>query len=80
MNYGVVYGMGWVWGIFQPNRPLKIEKSPTLGSYKNNVMYHHAPLVRWSLHKYKCLWTVGGKGRGSSLQEGVSHIYIYIYT
>ena len=38
MNYGVVYGTGWVWGIFQPNQPLRIEKSPTLRSYKNNVM------------------------------------------
>ena len=23
----------------------------------------------------KCLWGVGGKGRGSSLQEGTSHTY-----
>ena len=28
---------------------------------------HQTPLVRWSLHKYKCLWGVGGKDRGSSL-------------
>ena len=32
-------------------------------------------LVRWSLHKYKCLWGVGGKGQDSSFQEGVSHTY-----
>ena len=41
--------------------------------------YTHIPLVRWSLHKYKCLWDVGGggegKGHGSSLQEGTSHTY-----
>ena len=23
---------------------------------------HHAPLVRWSLHKYKCLWDVREMG------------------
>ena len=45
-------------------------------------VYRRAPLVRWSLHKYKCLWGVGGKGqdsggkgRGSSLQEGGSHTF-----
>ena len=39
--------------------------------------YTHIPLVRWSLHKYKCLWDVGGggKGHGSSLQERASHTY-----
>ena len=37
--------------------------------------YHHIPLVRWLLHKYKCLWGVGGKRWGSSLQEGASHTY-----
>ena len=26
------------------------------------VNYHRTPLVRWSPHKYKCLWSVGGKG------------------
>ena len=26
-------------------------------------------------YKYKYLWDVGGKSWGSSLQEGVSHIY-----
>ena len=36
---------------------------------------HRAPLVRWLLHKYKCLWGVEGKGRDSNLQEGVSHTY-----
>ena len=24
---------------------------------------------------YKCLWGVGGKGRGLSFKEGASHIY-----
>ena len=38
MNYGVAYRMGWVWGIFQPNRSLRIEKSPTLGSSKKNAI------------------------------------------
>ena len=33
------------------------------------------PLVRWSLHKYKYLWSVGGKDRGSSLQKRASHTY-----
>ena len=37
--------------------------------------YHHISLVRWSLHKYKCLWGVGGKIRGSSFQERTSHTY-----
>ena len=36
---------------------------------------HRAPLVRWSLHKYKCLWDVREKGQGSNLQEGDSHTY-----
>ena len=38
-------------------------------------IHHRTPLVRWSLHKYKYLWGVGGKGQGSSFQEGVSHTY-----
>ena len=42
---------------------------------KMQLDYHRIPLVRWSLHKYKCLWGVGGKGRGLSIQEGVSHTY-----
>ena len=32
-------------------------------------------LVWWSFHRYKCLWDVEGKGRGSSLQKGASHTY-----
>ena len=42
-----------------------------------SVVYtdHRAPLVQWSLHKYKCLWGVGGKGQNSSLQEGVLQTY-----
>ena len=39
------------------------------------LIYHRAPLVQWSLYKYKCLWGVGGKGRGSSIQERVSDTY-----
>ena len=31
--------------------------------------------LKWSLHKYKCLCGVGGKGWGSNLQEEVSHTY-----
>ena len=27
---------------------------------------HHAPLVQWSLHKYKYLWGVESKDLGSS--------------
>ena len=42
---------------------------------KNMINYHCTPLVRWSLHKYKCLWGVRGKGQGSSLQERDSHTY-----
>jgi len=26
------------------------------------IGYHRAPLVWWSLYKYKCLWGVGGQG------------------
>ena len=37
--------------------------------------YHHAPMVRWSLHKYKCLCGVEGKGRNSSLQKEISYTY-----
>ena len=40
-------------------------------------IYHPAPLVRWLLYKYKCLQGVGGKGGGSSLQEGVSCTYTF---
>ena len=36
---------------------------------------HRTPLVRWSLHKFKYLWGVGGKDRSSNLQERVSHTY-----
>ena len=39
------------------------------------VFDHHALLVRWSLHKYKYLWGMRGKGQGSNLQESVSHTY-----
>ena len=41
----------------------------------NIIINHRTSLVRWSLHKYKCSWGVGGKGWGLSLQEGVSHTY-----
>ena len=43
--------------------------------FKSQLDNHRAPLVRWSLHKYECLWGVGGKSRGSSFQEGTSHTY-----
>ena len=42
---------------------------------KDSFPYHRAPLVRWSLHKYKYLWSVGGKDWSSNLQKGVSHTY-----
>ena len=42
---------------------------------KKNLKDHHTPLVRWSLHKYKYLWGVGGKDRDSSLQERTSYTY-----
>ena len=41
----------------------------------NVKIYHRTLLVQRSLHKYKYLRSVGGKGRSSSLQEGFSHIY-----
>ena len=47
----------------------------TKAKIKIQLDYHRTPLVRWSLHKYKCLWGVGGKGRGLSIQEGASHTY-----
>ena len=27
--------------------------------FEKNISIHRAPLVRWSFHKYKCLWGVG---------------------
>ena len=42
-----------------------------------NIIYHCTSLVRWLLHKYKCLWSVRGKGQGSSLQEGALHTYTF---
>ena len=37
---------------------------------------HRTSLMRWSLLKYKCLQSVGGKSRGSNFQERISYIYI----
>ena len=37
------------------------------------LLYHHTPLMQWSFHKYKYLWSVERKSQGSSLQEGTSH-------
>ena len=37
--------------------------------------YHYAPLVRWSLYKYKWLCDMGDKSWGLSLQEGTSYTY-----
>ena len=42
---------------------------------EQDLFYHRTPLVRWSLYKYRCLWGVGGKGWGSTLQERVWHTY-----
>ena len=56
--------------------------SSNLSQFCNNTMskaqlgYHHTSLVRQSLHKYKCLWSVRDKGQGSSHQEKVSYTYI----
>ena len=41
-------------------------------------IYHKSDIkifLKWSLHKYKCLCGVGGKGWGSNLQEEASHTY-----
>ena len=50
---------------------LKIKYELRKSSFKafNNIVgeYHRTPLVQWSLHKYECLWSMGGKGRGSSI-------------
>ena len=43
--------------------------------YSKKTYHYCAPLMRWSLYKCKCLWDVGGKGRDSSFQEGVSYTY-----
>ena len=53
--------------------PLQIQ----LPSTKSPPPYHRTPLVWWSLHGYKCLWSVGGKGRSSSLQEGALQTYTF---
>ena len=42
---------------------------------KKKKKNHRTPLVRWSLHKYKYLWDVEGKGQGSNLQKRVSLTY-----
>jgi len=49
------------------------DKKYTFFLYQKISIDHRAPLVRWSLHKYKCQWGIGGKGRGSSLQERALH-------
>ena len=36
---------------------------------------HWTLLVRWPLHKYKCLWNVGDKS--STLPKGTSYTYTY---
>ena len=41
--------------------------------------YHRTLLMRWSFYKYKCLWGVGGKSRGSSLQEKALHTHKHLY-
>ena len=40
-------------------------------------IHHRTSLVRWSLYKYKCLWSVGGKGRGSSFRRKL-HTHIHL--
>ena len=46
-----------------------------LQEVKISRSYYYAPLVQWSLYKYKYLWGMGGKGQDLSLQEGVLHTY-----
>ena len=44
-----------------------------------SICHHRTLLMQWSLHKYKWLYSVEGKGRGSSFQEETSHTS-YTYT
>ena len=57
------------------NQSLNIELPKIKLHIKRKILDHCTLLVQWSLHKYKCLWGVGNMGRGSSLQEEVSHTY-----
>ena len=58
--------MDWEWG------PLGT-KNERVYIKLNTIL---ALLVQWTLYKYKCLWGVGIKGRDSSLQKRVSHVYV----
>ena len=51
---------------------LKSELIVCIHRINHDGQYHRAPLVQWLLHKYKCLWSVGGKGWGSSLEKRAS--------
>ena len=43
------------------------------------IIINHAPLVRWSLYKYKCLWDVGGGVRvGVQVSKREFHTYIQL--
>ena len=42
--------------------------------------YYRALLVRWSLHKYKCLWGVMGGGGEESGFKFLGESFTYIYT
>ena len=61
--------------IYSKRKAFKESTLKQQSNHINRIYYHHAPLVRWSLHKYKCLWGVGSKGRDSSIQEKTSHTY-----
>ena len=54
------------------NKPYFYKTFPLI---KDSFPYHRAPLVRWSLHKYKYLWSMESKNWSSNLQNGVSHTY-----
>ena len=51
---------------------LSLSQSHTLQKSHTTPLHILSAMVT---HKYKCLWGMGGKGRGSSLQEGASHTY-----
>ena len=45
--------------------------------YRRNINYCIS-LVRWSLHKYKCLWGVGGGGVRADVQVSKMELYTHI--
>ena len=45
--------------------------------FEKNISIHRAPLVRWSFHKYKCLWGVGVRA-GVQVSRREFHIGVSI--